>query len=1148
MEFDTPTANKVIKMLKRFLAIAIVLSLTAGMITIPALADDTEEYKIFWQEDFDTGYLATDKQIKNFDKYEKPSFEVPEYWDGTYSYIKNSVTTRNYNAQVVREVDNGNGMMSFKHIGTGVTEEMYIEKTFSEPIELIPELIVEYKVRMRVIDYKDGGYVSFNLRTASSSYPARLQGPQFGCGYKSVNGTQGAILNYDSDNNDNIGFNFGTAASPNYDKWHTVKVVHSNITNTRDTYIDGVYVGTAGNNTSAAYYKNGKISLCFVAHNIVNNSVIDVDDIVVKAKKLSSGTPSFMQNGISVSQYEYSEDPISVKTDVINYDSKLRAATLYLAAYGGEGNNKKLVSYTAKTVNISPNSKQTIKTDDLVLPSGVSEVKAYVWDGLLPLTKSGSADKAVFKSSTTGMPEFSGISEIGSVAFARKAAAASTGYTVDGLKTFVAMVGTPGYIFEFDTYTGKFLNSYEFGSGHQWCIKVGSDGKVYTMPSNSPDLYVYDPETKLNTRIKNKISRGSQAWHMFYGAVSDTDHKSDTSMLYMPVYNSNYATEGTSVIEYDIDNKKINVYDGFDIGCKYAHAATGDDNYIYVGSADSSHVAKISRMDKKTGEILEYEDEQGRMPGSIVFIKVIGDYIFANIYNNVIVLNKNTMEKVDEFVGGRGQENRISDPDPKNPDIVYFSSNDGIKFCSYNLETLEEKEEYDINPLGYGNFVRWDFGRWFPDKNGNIGLIGIGGKEEYPGIFHIKPDKGTLTHQYTDLYTKTQGVPTKPYTLYVSRDDILYVGGYIAGLNGYDLKTNTPIFTANNGQQHGMTMVNGKLFGGSYSGGHGMQFYDPEKPYSPYSNPKSIDPVSEATRFYHTKDTNAGFSVISGIADYGLKEGGVILVSYFNNKPYYKCYTGVIPGENIIGVEYKDGYLYASSSVEVPQHEAHEEAHVAKIDAKTGDVIKTVTVNFDGLPKTTKIGEICFGPDGLLYGKANAGQTIFALDPDDLSVVKYKSFYPEESPKATYMGERVFFGNEGVLYAVLDGYLYSINIETMEATKISDAGNYIALDIALDNDGNILRQYGQNSLARVLVNQRQRLEIMVKNASKYYKEKDYSQESFKVFSDALNEAKAINISEAYLSDITKMARKLGFAIKDLQTVYDYKEGFAFPFK
>ena len=40
----------------------------------------------------------------------------------------------------------------------------------------------------------------------------------------------------------------------------------------------------------------------------------------------------------------------------------------------------------------------------------------------------------------------------------------------------------------------------------------------------------------------------------------------------------------------------------------------------------------------------------------------------------------------------------------------------------------------------------------------------------------------------------------------------------------------------------------------------------------------------------------------------------------------------------------------------------------------------------------------------------------------------------------------------------------------------------------------------------------------------------------------------MNISEAYLPDVVKMARKLGFAIRDLQTVYDANAGFAFPFK
>ena len=40
----------------------------------------------------------------------------------------------------------------------------------------------------------------------------------------------------------------------------------------------------------------------------------------------------------------------------------------------------------------------------------------------------------------------------------------------------------------------------------------------------------------------------------------------------------------------------------------------------------------------------------------------------------------------------------------------------------------------------------------------------------------------------------------------------------------------------------------------------------------------------------------------------------------------------------------------------------------------------------------------------------------------------------------------------------------------------------------------------------------------------------------------------MDIAAAYLPDVEAVARKLTFAIKDLQTVYDYEAGFAYPFK
>ena len=71
---------------------------------------------------------------------------------------------------------------------------------------------------------------------------------------------------------------------------------------------------------------------------------------------------------------------------------------------------------------------------------------------------------------------------------------------------------------------------------------------------------------------------------------------------------------------------------------------------------------------------------------------------------------------------------------------------------------------------------------------------------------------------------------------------------------------------------------------------------------------------------------------------------------------------------------------------------------------------------------------------------------------------------------------------------------------------------------------------------------------MIKNARKYYNRDDYSKESWQEFEAALEEAEQMNIAESYLPDVKAAARKLGFAIRDLQTVFDYNAGFAYPFK
>jgi len=863
---------------------------------------------------------------------------------------------------------------------------------------------------------------------------------------------------------------------------------------------------------------------------------------VEKERALSASTPKIIQNGEIVNEYDYSELPIKAASEIKNISNESKSVSLYLNAYGYDtGSDKKLLVSTVKNADVKAGETLRLETDELELTSGITEIKAFVWENLNSVSGVGTAEKYVYTSSVTGFPSFGTYIELGNVSFAKKTGAASTGLTKLGYRTYVAMIGTPAYVFEFDTHSGKYINSYECGSGLQHAVKVGSDGKVYVMITGSPDLYVYDPETQVNKLIQADCCQGTSVWSMNYGADGDK------SMLYMPVMSSDYVNLGTSVVEYDIDAGKVTVYDGFDKGCKYAHCATGDESYVYVGSASSGEVATISKMDKKTKEIVTWENDTSFKPGSVTFIKVIGDYIFTRFGDDIIVLDKSTMQKIDQFTGGRGQGNCISDPDPSNPDLVYYNTNGGNKLNSYNLKTREHIQVINT-PTTYGNIVRYDFGRWIPDENGVVGITGLGGSPDKPTLFHLVPETKIFKYLYCAFETGFPGVPTKPNFLYVSRDDKLYVGGYEAGLNGYDLKTNSMIFSVENGNQHGMTMVNGKLFGGSY-GNDAMYMYDPQKTISS-SNPRKIASPSGVNRYYHTTDTNAGFGLSVGIADYGNPQGSVILVTYLNGAGKMKNYVGVIPGENINGVDYRNGYIYASSSINVPQHEDEwsEEAHVAKIDARTGETVLMTTVNFEGLPKTTQIGEIKFGPDGLLYGLANAGQTIFAMSPEDLSVVRYHSFYPEENPAATYQGEYLEFGAEGNLYAIISGTLHMVNPETFETEILWEKCDLFRLD----NDGNILKRRGTNSSGIVLtsipVNKRQRLEIMINNAKKYYKEAEYSAQSWAVFKEALAAAEAMDIKEAYLPDVEALARKLTFAIKDLQTVYDYEAGFAYPFK
>lgn len=752
------------------------------------------------------------------------------------------------------------------------------------------------------------------------------------------------------------------------------------------------------------------------------------------------------------------------------------------------------------------------------------------------IEKPETVEEVDYTPSTNGIPEIKdeGV-VIGEAAWNQASTRTQGGMTKFGHRTYVSMNGKPSYINEFDTLTGKYIASFncERDTAFYYSFQPASDGKIHH--TNGYDWFVYDPATKKSEVYKNIYDVRCDAWGMNPGA------NDDRTTLYTA------HSSGTDAIEYNIETGKYRIYENVTDGMKYMHAATGTDKYLLTSAGDDAGTERIIRVDKETGEKkIWYNKDPDVTAGNCPHCIAVGDYVFAAIRQWVICIDIETMTEVARFAtGARGGRQRISYPMPGgDPDIIYYLSENQVGLNTFNLKTYETKvniEKFDEVKTDLGKV---EFGEWVQKKDGTWAIYACVSDTHValitPGDPHI---------EYIELQTPNKGLGSvvQANYYYISRDDILYTGGYRAGVNAVDLKTNTPVFSVKQNSQHGITAANGMVFCGTYSGG---QFYmiDPEKPVvAKTDNPKYYFGAKYGCRHYNVSETNAGFCMHNSIADYGQDAGSVVVSTYANGKAMGKEIGKVIVGENTTGQCYKDGYIYASTSVVVNLHDPHYEAHIAKIDAKTNEVVKVMAYEIPDVGPLKVISEPVIAPNGKLYAVANQGVTLLEVDPETMELTRYKSYYKQRVVTDTYIGDLLIMGADGVLYTSMGDQLHAVNLETFEAKLLwNNIDRFI-----LDNDGNIIKRKGGNSsgtdLVSLSVNPRQRLAIMIENAKKYYKEEDFSKTSWKIYMNALSDAEKIDLYKDSTEAVKTAARKLTFAIKDLQTKFDEEAGFAYIF-
>ena len=165
-------------------------------------------------------------------------------------------------------------------------------------------------------------------------------------------------------------------------------------------------------------------------------------------------------------------------------------------------------------------------------------------------------------------------------------------------------------------------------------------------------------------------------------------------------------------------------------------------------------------------------------------------------------------------------------------------------------------------------------------------------------------------------------------------------------------------------------------------------------------------------------------------------------------------YRNIVPNQSVISLAYKDGKVYAGTSIyggdaSVP---VEKEAKLFVWDVATGKKIReTVPV-----PGETAIGALLVGPDGNIWGFAQG--TLFIYDPKTGKVI----YREEKFPNLHYLtgGVDLEIGLDGHIYGTAGGKFFKIDPADKEVTILRDNNSHF---LAQDRMGNFYFKNGPSA-------------------------------------------------------------------------------------
>lgn len=601
--------------------------------------------------------------------------------------------------------------------------------------------------------------------------------------------------------------------------------------------------------------------------------------------------------------------------------------------------------------------------------------------------------------------------------------------------------GKPGSFFALDAETGviKFQEVIP-NTVATWAMAIGEDKNVYFAGTEDGILYRYLPVTK---NIEKLGYNTTDNWTWDIEIIGDK--------LYGGTYNSQ--TDG-KLFEYDIKNGTFRNYGVVDEGQQYVRGIAVDDEYVYAGLGTKS--IKLVKIKRDTGEKSEipipgYSGETG----TIADVFVIGDKLFVSVSTiNMVVLDMETGLVDSEFQ----YSNMISEPSPKDANIIYYKYLS--KFYKYDMAAKQSTEI--VLPYPLPDTTRVKDLSWIELKSGEkSGQTVLGMITQYGEFALIDPDDQWVS--FIDL--EVGAMPVNIQSLKAGVDGRLYLGGYQRGMSVYNPFTNKSDVTMTTfAQPEGIGFLNDKVYYGTYVSAI-MYSYDITKEAVMNDNPKfEFDIAHQDRPFAITSGDNKLF--VGTVPDYGFLGGS--LVVYDEAKDQWTQYDDVVPNQSIIGLAYKDGLLYGSTTVwgGLGIDPTEPEAKIFVWDVERGQKIDEFTLDdldIDEAPRM--IGTIAFGPDGLLWGIVDG--TIFAMDVDTKQIVKSKMIRPSMYNSSKWLPYEIEWAPDGMIYTTLARKVYAIDPETLQYKLVVDS---FVNSMTLGIDGSIyFAPNAGTSLSRIAV-------------------------------------------------------------------------------